>query len=427
MRRTRARLRWSICLVAMSVVASVFSLAGTPRPAGAVKGGTIVSNAATYPYMVEFLLRGTGVNANRYVATSCSGTLIAPAWILTAGHCLNGFVNNPGGLHFKIGSTISSNADHVYLQPGWARPHTDNYVNDVGLVHLSTPDVVHAIVRLAWYGDASTWDPCGTTRTGLGCASEVATSKQVTALGFGCNGPGITCLFAGALPLRRGVLDVLTYAQLRSAYASLALYSPFVQKSFDKMIIGAGVSGGAVDTCNGDSGGPLLDSAGHEIALTSWASPDTCGLATPNGVYMQLGPGPARQWIATKVLSLAQIRASSGNPTFVSTVNSIKSTYTVNYGFAGPAGLQALGSTPRLVCSSPACSAGVNASHLGYSGGIEMYVLDRRTGTYCFSSDPNHALVDRLSAVTWRIHWDLDCGQAQNKDYTDLVTTVTAT
>jgi hypothetical protein len=418
------RARRSIGLVVLSLLASV-AASGVQSPAGAVKGGSVISNPGLYPYMAEFLLPGTGVNAGKFVATTCSGTLIAPSWVLTAGHCVHGALAHPATLHLKVGGVIAPAVDHVYVQPGWAHPHPDNYVNDAGLVHLSTP-VAAAPVHLAWFGDASTWDPCGTTRTGLGCGSELSTPKLVTALGYGCPGPGVICL-KGILPLRRGFLNVLPYAQLRAAYKSSVVYSPYVQKAYDNMIIGAGVSGGAVDTCNGDSGGPLLDRAGHEVALTGWASPDTCGLATPNGVYMQLGPGPARQWIETQVNWVEQIRATTGNPTFHSTVNSVKTGYSIQYGFAGPAGVKALGSSPRLLCSSAACIAGASGSHAGYAGGIEMYVFDRRTGHYCFSSDPAHALVDRLSATAWRIHWDLDCGQAQNKDYTDLVTSVTDT
>jgi secreted trypsin-like serine protease len=421
-RRWRGR---SIVLCAFILMAPVVNLAATPAPAGAVKGGTVVTNAA-YPYMAEFLLPGTGANAGTFIATTCSGTLIAPTWILTAGHCIHAYLNTPSTLRLKIGSTIVSSVDHVYVEPGWAHPHPDNFVNDIGLVHLSIADTVHAVVKLAWFGDASTWDPCGTTRTALGCATEVSTSKAVTALGYGCTGPGFTCLL-GVLPLRRATLNVLTYAQLRSAYHGSGVYSRYVQKPYDKMIIGAGVAGGAVDTCDGDSGGPLLDSGGREIALTDWASPDTCGAATPNGVYMQLGLGPARKWIAATVVSLSRIHVAGTNATFHSTVNSIKPAYAVTYGFAGATGVKALGTTPQSICSSPACVAGSTGSHAGYAGGIEMYVFDKHTGKYCFSSDPNHALVDRLSTSSWRIHWDLDCGQTPNGDYTDLVTTVTST
>ena len=424
-RVTRVRLRPLIVFVALSLIAPIVVIAGSQSPAGSVKGGTVVSNSA-YPYMVEFLLPGTGANAGTFVATTCSGTLIAPVWVLTAGHCVHAFLSTPTKLRLKIGSTIVSSVDRVYVQPGWAHPNPDNYVNDVGLVHLSKADTVDSVAHLAWFGDASTWDPCGTTRTAFGCSTEVSTSKPVTALGYGCPGPGVTCLL-GVLPLRRGTLNVLTYAQLRNAYSASAVYSPYVQKSYDKMIIGSGVSGGAVDTCNGDSGGPLLDSAGREVALTDWASPDACGAVIPNGVYMQLGPGPARKWIDSLVVGLGQIHVSGANPTFRSTVNSIKPAYAIDYGFAGATGVKALGTTPQLICSSPACIAGSTGTHPGYSGGIEMYVLDRRTHKYCFSSDPNRALVDRVSSASWRIHWDLDCGQAANGDYTDLVTTVTAT
>lgn len=266
------------------------------RHSGAIRGGAIVSAHAA-PYMAELSLRGSNGSADRFV---CSGTLIDPWWVLTAGHCAAGFVGAPGALSVTVGGGRASSSDHVYVDPGWSSAGAA-YLNDAGLVHLSRPDTVHLPVELAESADAPRWDPCGATRTFGGCGSEAGTAgAHVEALGFGgCGAPCATPV------LRQATLNVLSYSQLRSAYAA-STYSPLVARAYDDMVIGAGVPGGTADSCDGDSGGPLVanmaDGGWREVALTSW-SEGACGNRIPNGVYMQLGAGPVRRWIESMVPS----------------------------------------------------------------------------------------------------------------------------
>ena len=204
---------------------------------------------------------------------------------------------------------LVADADRIYVQPGAANSHGVAFVNDLALVHLAVPDTVGPVVELARSSDASRSGTRAEERARAAAAARrrPRPANRCAALGYGgCD--GVCASSATRIPgvLKMTTINVLTYAALRSAYAHSS-YSAYVGAAYDNMIIGAGVVGGAADTCNGDSGGPLLvpgaDGVWREVAVTSW-SEGTCGPPVPNGVYMQLGLGPARSWIESLVPSV---------------------------------------------------------------------------------------------------------------------------
>ena len=123
--------------------------------------------------------------------TSCSGTLIADQWILTAAHCVDRPVDSAAFLR----DTNFGFIDQVILHPDWQR---NNFLGggDLALLRLSTP--------------ITTIDPAEiyTGRDELGA--------QGTIVGFGQTGTGLTGAQAGTQgTLRAGnnVMDVLGTAR----------------------------------------------------------------------------------------------------------------------------------------------------------------------------------------------------------------------
>ncbi len=87
-----------------------------------------------------------------YMGSFCSGTLIAPQWVLTAGHCLYASADLPifpGLVHFYIGPNANSimpaepppegtlhQSDRFFVHPGY---NSGDGGDDIALMHLTRP------------------------------------------------------------------------------------------------------------------------------------------------------------------------------------------------------------------------------------------------------------------------------------------------
>jgi hypothetical protein len=245
-----------------------------PRVIGGVEVPQV--DVSQFPWIVGilayFYLPNDQGGFDLWVAT-CTGTVISPTKVLTAGHC---GVDWPFGFVFVVAGR--SNLNTIDTEPGGyiARPAsvwthqsfnyrdlvngiTDVPKDDVSVLTLTQPlPVAYTPITLSAQGDQTPYSG--------GTAAEI--------LGY-------------------GVYDVATdaYGILHKASVTIQSYdtcktSYGTNYNSSKMICAGELTGptGPRDTCAGDSGGPLLVN-GVEVGITDWG-PVECG--SDYGVYERL-------------------------------------------------------------------------------------------------------------------------------------------
>ena len=255
-------------VLAVSVTA-VALMGAAASPSSAVVGGSDAS-PGEYPSVAEIT----------FGPFLCTGTLVTPNWVLTAGHCSNitaGTVASPASwpaplINVRIGGVTQSDGEQrgvsrVVMHPDYLL--TNGY--DVSLLELSTPSTM--------------------TPTQVASASERAIWNAGTLesiVGWGVTEEG------GDTPdrLQEAQVPVTTDAYCSGAYGS----------DFDPVtMVCAGFPEGGVDTCQGDSGGPMFGrtstGALRVVGATSWG--DGCARPGRPGVYARVADAELRPWIAS--------------------------------------------------------------------------------------------------------------------------------
>ena len=254
-------------VVAVSVTAAAL-LGATVASSSAVVGGNDAS-PGEYPSVAEIT----------FGPFLCTGTLITPDWVLTAGHCSNitaGTVASPASwppqlINVRIGGVTQSDGEQrsvsrVVMHPDYLL--TNGY--DISLLQLSQSSTM-APTQVAGAGERSIWS-AGTLET---------------IVGWGVTSEG------GDAPdrLQEARVPITTDAYCSGAYGS----------DFDPLtMVCAGFPQGGVDTCQGDSGGPMFGRAStgvlRVVGTTSWG--EGCARPGKPGVYGRVADDPLRPWIA---------------------------------------------------------------------------------------------------------------------------------
>jgi trypsin len=251
--------------LSLATAACAAALALNASPSLAIVGGHDAA-AGAYPSVAEVHLGKSFL---------CTGTLIAPTWVLTAGHCgsiTGAAVATPASwpaplIDVYLGSNQAGQGTPATVAQAIVEPSylaTSGY--DVTLLQLAAP-ATQAPTKVA--NDASIWSP-GTTETiaGWGTTSEGGDTPDT---------------------LQEAQVPITTDAYCGGAYSD-----------FDaSTMVCAGFPQGGVDTCQGDSGGPLFGrtSAGALKVVGATSFGEGCARAGKPGVYARVADTALREWI----------------------------------------------------------------------------------------------------------------------------------
>jgi secreted trypsin-like serine protease len=250
----------------MSAVAATL-LCVAAAPSSAVVGGGNAS-PGEYPSVAEIT----------FGPFLCTGTLITPTWVLSAGHCgsvTGAAVATPASwppqlINVRIGGVRQSDGEQrtvsqVVMNPDYLL--TSGY--DISLLQLSSNSTM-APTQVAGAGERSLWT-AGTLET---------------IVGWGATEEG------GDLPdnLQEAQVPITTDADCGRAYSD---FDPAT-------MVCAGFPEGGVDTCQGDSGGPMFGrtSTGTLRVVGTTSFGEGCARPGKPGVYGRVADDTLRPWIA---------------------------------------------------------------------------------------------------------------------------------
>lgn len=267
--------------LARPLILSLALCAAVPAASAQAIVGGKDATPGRYPAVANVVIAG---------AFGCTGTLIAPTWVLTAGHCSSitggtGVGSPAGFLPQMIKVTLGT--DRADGQGGEQPPVKrvvvePNYLasqgSDISLLELGTASK-QPPVHVAGKGAEALWAP-GVLETiaGFGLTKE--------------NGDPPAMLQEARVP--------------RVADAGCAAAYPDSFESRTQLC--AGYPEGGTDTCQGDSGGPLFgqDAMGvlRVVGVTSYG--DGCAKAGKPGVYARVADEALREFVRTTVPGAVQ-------------------------------------------------------------------------------------------------------------------------
>ncbi len=285
----------SLCATLLLLVAITPTAAFEPDPSPLIVGGE-EAVPGDWPFQVALIRNGGDPFADQY----CGGSLVAPEWVLTAAHCVNGrspeMIDVGAGLHnLAVPDPNWQRRDvaEIRMHPAY-NPSTDD--SDIALLKLTVPVTFRA-------GQGAIL-PIGAVAPVASSAGDLV-GVMSTVIGWGDTlvqpAPGGGHLFPDTL--RQVDVPIIANSTCNAAYSN---------EITPNMLCAGYVSGGK-DSCQGDSGGPLLakDPATQiwrQVGVVSWGS--GCALAAFPGVYTRVSE--FTDWITAET-GTTQEPCSSGS------------------------------------------------------------------------------------------------------------------
>ncbi len=292
------------------------------------------------------------LTTNSYEADRCGAVILSDNWVLTAAHCVESHVSNPGLLKIYAGVTnvqpgptpLSGGqiitAAQVILHPGY---NSSTQANDIALVRLATPLTFNGDVQPIRFDGGTGITSDGTTATFAGWGSVGKT-----------NGYDVY-----QNQLKRADLPIVSINSLNQTEYLFPLNN--------SLQIAAG--GNGVGPCDGDSGGPLWVNSGGQnylIGIDSFKA----------GVESNKLPCGSRPAIFTRVSSYCGwILQTMVDAVSISGTDFMCSGQNYNYSFSGqPSNTNFNGwsTSTGIVFNSESGNAYMNGNYSGPQGAITV-------------------------------------------------------
>lgn len=240
-----------------------------------IVGGKIAPPGA-WPFQVAVLRAGWG---NNYQSEWCGGTLIDKFHVVSAAHCV--FNMKPSQFSILTGTqSLALGGTRRAVRTIQIHPKYDDITTDydIALITLVTPATeVKVFAQMIGGTQEQSFARPGTAAYVVGWGSTVKTGGGYPR------------------PLMQAELPVVSGKDCNDRNSYNGAITP--------RMICAGPTAGGKDSCDGDSGGPLIvkDGNGHwrlQVGIVSWGA-DICALRNKYGVYSRLAV--LSNWVRTTI------------------------------------------------------------------------------------------------------------------------------